>query len=254
MDPITIAALIAMVAGSAMQYKATTDASKRQTRETQLALARQDELQKQAEQKAMGQAKEFTTDDRAKAQDAITEDLTREFMAPVQSAQQINAAQSTTQGDVSGDYTAAKARSNVATLKNAEGLARLLGKTTGASRLRGNEAIRMADTAAGIDRLSSFSRGQAGADQLAIQAAGRPNAELQLAGGLLSALGGAGMAGAFNGAGNAPSGAAATTDAWAGTAPKVGATGTTATGTGYTGPFATGGGGIGVRIPKILGG
>lgn len=227
----TIAAIAAMVAGAAMQYKAQTDAQKRRTEETQRSLARQDELQKQAEAKALGQAKEFNTDDRAQAQDAIEQELTQEFSKPVESAQQINSAQSTTQGNVSGDYTAAKAKSSVEQLKNAQALARLMAKTTAAGRLRGNEAIRMADTAAGIDRLGSFSRGQAGADQIAIQNAGTPDAGMQLAGGLLSAAGSYGLM----------SGGSAATGATAG------GSGVSATNSGI-GMQATGG--TGLKMPK----
>lgn len=244
MDPFSIAALVAMVAGAGMQYKASNDAAKRQAAETRAALARQAELQKQAEAKAMGQAKEFNTNDRAAAQDQIAQELTQEFIKPVESAQQINAAQSTTQGAVSNDYTTAKAKSNAETMKAAEFVARLLGKTTAAGRLRNNEAIRMADTAAGIDRLGNFSRGQAGADQIAIQAAGRPDAGMQLAGGLLSAAGSAGMSGAFNGANTAASGSGV--GATASTSGSVSApiASSTTGGIGFTGA-----GRVGARIP-----
>lgn len=243
MDPVTIGALVAMVAGAGMQYKASNDAAKRQAAETRAALARQAELQKQAEAKALGQAKEFNTNDRAAAQDQIAQELTQEFIKPVESAQQINAAQSTTQGAVSNDYTTAKAKSNAETMKAAEFVARLLGKTTAAGRLRNNEAIRMADTASGIDRLGNFSRGQAGADQIAIHAAGRPDAGMQLAGGLLSAAGAAGLSGAFSGAKAAGGTGVGATASTAGSVSAPIAANTTG-GIGFTGA-----GRVGARIP-----
>lgn len=196
----TIASLIAMAASAAMQYKASTDAAKRSTAQTQLALQRQTDLQRQAEAKALGQAEEFAAPERADAQQTIEQELTDEFIKPVENSAEMNAKATTTQGNVSDDYTTAKATSTVNLAKNARMLAGLLGKTTAAGRLRQNEAIDMANTAAGIDRLGSFSRGQAGADQIAIQAAGQPNAGLQLAGGLLGAVGSYGLSGGFKGA------------------------------------------------------
>lgn len=195
----TIAALMAMVAGSAMQYKAQQDASKRQQAETRASLARQAEFQQQAERKAMDTAQEFTTDNRSEKQQQIEENLIQEFIKPAESAQQINSAQSTTQGNVSNDYTAAKAGRELETMKTAQALARILGKTTSAGRLRTNESIRVADAASGIDQLGNFSRGQAGADQLAIQNAGRPSAGMMLGGSALQAAGGAALAGGANG-------------------------------------------------------
>jgi hypothetical protein len=191
MTGLEIAALIAMLAGTAVQYKATTDARDRQDQATRDALMRQNDLQQQAEKKALGQAQEFNTDSRAQQQGQIEQQMAQDFAAPAESAQQIHAQQATTQGDVSKDYSTAKAAADVNTLKNARALAGLLAKTTSANRLRGNEAIRMADTAAGIDRLGSFSRGQAAADNIGINIAGRPDAGLMLAGGALQSAGGA---------------------------------------------------------------
>lgn len=190
----TIAALVAMAASAAMTYKNNVDAAKRATEQTQRALERQTELQRQAEGKAMDQAKEFNTDDRASDQQAIEAQLTEEFAKPAEAAQTINAKGATTQGDVSSDYLTTKATSDANQMKMARTLAGLLGKTTGANRLRQNEAIDMANTAANIDRLGSFSKGQAGADEIAIQNAARPNAEMGLAASLIGTAGSAGLA------------------------------------------------------------
>lgn len=201
----TWAALAALLAGTAMNYKATNDASKRAQAATLLSLANQDDFSKKAEKKALAQADEFKIEDRKNEQQQIEEQLTKDFIAPVDTAQAINSQTATTQGDVSNDYSAAKAASDLNVMKNARNLAGLMAKTTGAGRLRTNEAVRMADTAAGVDRLGNFARGQAGVDQLAITAAARPDAGLQLGGGLLSAAGTAGMMGAFSGASGAAS-------------------------------------------------
>lgn len=199
MDPITIASLVAMFAGSAMQYKAAQDAQERQNAAIREGLQRQRDLQIQAEQKAMGTAREFNTEDRRTEQTQIADQISQELLTPVSESQAIRSQQQTTQGNVSGDYTTAKAASDVASLKAAEQLARLLGKSTSANRLRMNEGIRLMDAGQAIDQLGSFSRGNQGADQIAIQVAGRPDAGLQFGGSVLQGIGSAGLMGGGSG-------------------------------------------------------
>jgi len=189
----TIAGLAAMFAGAAMQYKAADDARKRQQAEIRAGLASQRELQMQAEQKALGAAEKFATPDRQAEQQQIEDTITQELIAPVSESQTIRAAQQTTQGNVSGDYKTAKATSDLNAMKAAENLARMMGKTSSANRLRMNEGIRLADTGMDIDRLASFSRGQAGADQIATQQAGQVDPGMMFAGSLLQGAGSAGM-------------------------------------------------------------
>lgn len=193
MDPITIASLIAMVAGAGVQYKASQDAQERQQREIAASLAAQRDLQMQAEKKAMGAAKEFETPKRTAEQQQIATDIEQQLIKPVSESQAIRAEQSTTQGNVSDEYTTAKAKSELETVRQAEQLARLLGKTTSAGRLRMNEGIRLMDTGQEIDQLGSFSRGRAGADNIAIQQAGQVSPGSVLAGQLLMAAGSAGL-------------------------------------------------------------
>lgn len=193
MTGLEIAALVSMIAGAGMQYKAASDAQRRQQEEIRAGLASQRELQMQAEQKALGAAEKFATPDRQADQKQIEDTITEELIAPVSESQTIRAGQQTTQGDVSGDYKAAKATSDINALKAAEGLARMMGKTSSANRLRMNEGIRLADTGMDIDRLASFSRGQAGADQIATQQAGQMDPGLVFSGSILQGLGSAGM-------------------------------------------------------------
>lgn len=201
MTGLEIAALAALVAGSYTQYQASTEAAQRQDAAIRQSLERQAELQKQAEKKAIDTAGKFAPGDRMKEQAVIEDQIATELMAPVSESQQIRAQQTTTQGDVSGDYSDAKAASTVASLKSAEQLARLLGKTTSANRLRMNEGIQMLDSGQAIDQLNSFSRGQQSADQIGIQVAGRPDAEKVFMGSLLQAAGSAGLS--YGGTANA---------------------------------------------------
>lgn len=205
MDPFTIAALVAMVAGAGVQYKASTDAQKRQQQEIRTGLASQKELQLKAEKRALDTAATFDTPKRAEEQAVIADELTQEMMAPVSESQNIRAAQQTTQGDVSNDYSTAKAASDVNAIKTAQSLAKLLGKSSSANRLRMNEGIRVLDAGQDIDRLGGFSRGQAGADGIAIQQAGQVDPGMVLAGSLLQSAGSAGLM--YGGGGAAGSGA-----------------------------------------------
>lgn len=195
MDPISIAALVAMVAGAGLQYKASTDAQARQREEIARSLAAQKELQTQAEKKAIDTAKAFAPDQRIATQEQLASDIEQSLIKPVSESQAIRAQQTTTQGDTSGDYQVAKAASDLQTMKQAEQLARLLGKTTSASRLRMGEGIKLMDAGQAIDQLNSFSRGQGGADNIAIQQAGLLNPGQVFAGQLLQAAGSAGLIG-----------------------------------------------------------
>lgn len=219
MDPFTIAALVAMVAGAGVQYKASTDAQKRQQNEIRTGLASQRELQLKAEKKALDTAETFQAPKRAEEQGQIADELTRELMAPVSESQNIRASQQTTQGNVSGDYTTAKAASDVNAIKTAQSLAKLLGKSSSANRLRMNEGIRMLDAGQDIDRLGGFSRGQAGADGVAVQQAGQVDPGMVLAGSLLQSAGSAGMM--MGGAGAAGSGATSGVKATTGTGTQL---------------------------------
>ena len=195
MDPFSIAALVATIGGAALQYDAQRDAQKRMEEQTRRSLDNQRKLQMQAEQKALDTASEFETPKRAEQQQQLADQITETLVQPVSESQAIRSEQQTTQGAVSGDYTKAKAASDLETMKNAQALARLLGKTSSASRLRMNEGIRMMDTGIGIDQLGSFSRGQAGADRIAIEAAGRTDPGQMFLGSLLQSAGTAGLSG-----------------------------------------------------------
>lgn len=193
MEPLTIAALAAMVLGAGVQYKASTDAQERQQREIRAGLESQRALQMQAEKKATDAASKFETPKRQEEQSQIADQITADLMAPVSESQAIRAGQQTTQGNVSSDYSTAKAASDVNAMKTAQALAKMLGKTSSANRLRMNEGIRLMDTGQDIDRLANFSNGQRAADGVAIQQAGMVNPGQVFAGSLLQAGGSAGL-------------------------------------------------------------
>lgn len=201
MTGLEIAALIAMVAGTGMQYKATTDAAKKAREEALRSQMRMDQYSQQAEKKALDRAQEYNTDTRQNEQSQIEAGLSAEYMAPVESATAINAGATTTQGNVSNDYTTAKAQSEVNLMKNARTLAGLLAKTTSANRLRSNEAVRMTDTGMDIGRIGNFANREGRIDEYAFEQAGVPDAGMMLGGSLLSNAGSMGLS--YGGAGTA---------------------------------------------------
>ena len=238
MDPITIASLVAMLAGAGLQYKAASDAQARQRDEIARSLAAQKELQTQAEKKALDTAQAYDPGQRLATQEQIATDIEQSLIKPVSESQAIRSQQTTTQGDTSSDYTVAKAASDLQTMKQAEQLARLLGKTTSASRLRMGEGIKLMDAGQAIDQLGSFSRGQAGADNVAIQQAGLMSPGQVFAGQLLQAAGSAGLIG---GAGKS----AATGSTYSLTPTALGADPSAAIGTGLKPGL-----GLGFKLPS----
>lgn len=225
MDPFSIAALLAAVVGAGVQYKAQSDAAERQQREIAASLLKQDEYSRKAEKKALDTAQTYSPGKRMAEQDQLATEIEQSLIQPVAESQAIRNQQTTTQGDVSQDYTAAKARSELETMKQAEGLARLLGKTSSANRLRLNEGVRLMDAGMDVDRLGNFARGQYGADQIAIQQAGNPNAGQMFLGSVLQGLGSAGMAYGGSMGTAAGAGSAAAAGGNAGQGLKLGSTG-----------------------------
>lgn len=188
-----IPALIATIAGAAIQNRAARDAQQRMESATQRSLENQRRLQMQAERRALDTAATYETPKRQAEQGQIAEQIAQDLIAPVSESQAIRSGQQETQGNVSDDYLTARATSDLNTMRQAEQLARLLGKTTSASRLRMNEGIRMMDAGMDVNRLGSFSRGQAGADRIAIDAAGRVDPGQMFLGSLLQGAGTAGL-------------------------------------------------------------
>jgi hypothetical protein len=184
-----------------VQYKASSDAQDRQKAEIARSLESQRALQMQAEKKAMATAGQYATPTRQAEQSQIADQITQELIAPVSESQAIRATAQGAQGDVSGEYKAAKAASDLNAIKAAEQLARMMGKTASSGRLRMNEGIRLMDTGQDIGTLRDFSRGQQGADQIAIGQAGNISPGMQFTGSLLQSAGAAGMMGAGMGAG-----------------------------------------------------
>ncbi len=199
-DDLALAGLISMIAGSALQYHAQSQAQARQQRVLQESLQRQRGYQQQAEQAVLDRVKDYAPEHRQQQQQEIAERIDHDLMEPVRQAQPKQEEASAVQGEVSQDYLNARHRAQARQRESAEALAKLLGKTMSAGRLRQQEGLQLADTGQNLDRLGRDAHGIAQADQIAIQEAGIPNMWQQLAGELLKGAGTMGMAGGFSGA------------------------------------------------------
>lgn len=193
-DDLAIAGLIASLAGTAISYNSQQQAAKRVNNESLAAIRRQNEYQRQAAEAAKNRAEDYKTENRLEQQEAIENELTQEYSAPALDAQAINAAAATTQGDVSGDYKAAKAKSDANVESLAKTFANLMARTNSAKQLRLNEGYKNADAATQIGLLQNFSNGQSAVDQMKIQNAANSGATGNLLGSILGAVGSYGMA------------------------------------------------------------
>lgn len=204
MTGLEIAALVSMVGGAYMKHQAQNDALKRQQQVIQEGLARQREHQMAAEQTAMKAAQEFAPEQRIEQQQQIADQTATTLAAPVSDSQEIRAQQQETQGETSDAYKTAKTKSDLQALQSAQALAKLLGRTSSAGRLRMNEAISLMDAGQKIDQVGSFSRGDQAANSIKMQAAGQADPSMQFWGSILQGAGSAGLS-----MGSAPAGAGA---------------------------------------------
>ena len=186
-----------------MQYNAQQQAAKRVQSESLAAMRRQQQYQRQAEQTALDRAQDYKTEDRLDEQHAIQNEMEQEYLTPTLSAQSINANTATTQGDVSSDYQAAKAKSNANVENLARTFANLMARSNAAKQLRLNEGYKNADAASTIGRLQNFARGQGAVDEMRIQDAANSGSGQNALGGLISSLGAAYLGGGFGGIGGA---------------------------------------------------
>lgn len=192
-DDLAIAGLIASLAGAAISYNSQQQAAKRANQASLDAMRRQQEYQRQAEQTALERANDYKTENRLEKQQEIADELEQDYVKPALSAQAINAAAATTQGDVSGDYKAAKAQSDQNVDNLAKTFANLMARTNAAKQLRLNEGYRNADAASTIGRLQNFAQGQDAVDQMKIREAANSGATGNFLGQVLGAVGTAGM-------------------------------------------------------------
>jgi hypothetical protein len=175
-----------------MSYYSQNSALKRQQQQAGEMRQRQLNAQNQATNVASRKAAEFDPNTRREQQQDIQQEMTGELEKQV--APQMVTAQGVQVGQTipggTADYTAAKAREQVKTTESLRALASLMGRIGSASELRKKEAVGFGDAAGQIGRIQSGAGNMAGIDALGVEAAGQPNAGMELASAALRAYGG----------------------------------------------------------------
>lgn len=170
------AALVA--AGTAANAYGTSKANRQANSVLLDALKQSKENGDDVTKKIMEALPEYETDNRLKQQEALSDQTKQAISQPVENVQLNTATKGGTQGDVSSDYTTARARANAQTLEDVRNLAQMMGAVTSAQRLRQNEGFRLADLQNEINLMNSFNNGNQRVAQLRAQAKAetrRPN-------------------------------------------------------------------------------
>lgn len=218
---LAIAGLIATVIGTAMQMQQAQQNAKAVRRASEAAARRQLEHSDQAAQTAAKRAQEMKTETRQEEQKEIEQDLQQQFYQPTAENLERTMEEVATQGNVSSDYEAAKAKANAARMEDTENLSNLLAKQLSAGRLRQYEGFKNADTASQIGMIQNFAQGDQRVGEGKIAQAANNVGTLGTLGSLASGLGSMGMMmgdwsklnSAFNGLFSPSSGAITTTAA-----------------------------------------
>ncbi len=208
MEPFTLFLIGAAlsIGSTILQYQAQ---QKSQSQQTAAMLAASDnQLAHQEKINAIveDEAKRYNPAARLAEQDTLERDMTGQYDAALAKARDVGygSVDPLLQGNLSSTYLKDASERTIKGGTDAAELARLMAKIGAGTRLRQNEALRMNDASQRIGLQANFARGQAGADELAIKAAGMVNPQAQLLAGLLGGLGSAGttygMAGMMNAA------------------------------------------------------
>lgn len=205
MDPVTIASIVAMLAGAGVQAYSADRSAKKQEDALRQSRARQMQEQEAATRVASKQAEQFDPTTRQQAQNEIAQQLTDGYQQQVQgpqiTAQGVQVGTSIPQGQGGTDYLVSQGREQAKTASSLRALAALMGRTGSAGELRQREAIGFGDAAGQVGRIQTGAGNLWEIDQAGVAAAGRPNIGAQLASAALSAYGSYGMANAGVGAG-----------------------------------------------------
>lgn len=155
-DDAAIAGLVALIAGAAAnQYGQMRQSKKAQGQADQLIMQQMKQGQDINDEllKAADQYQDQTRQDKVAE---IAGQLASRYEEPVLTSQSERSEAQATEGNVSSDYTQAKARQDAQSLQDIRNLASLMGKVNSASRLRMNEGFDLAKTQQRIAQLNKF--------------------------------------------------------------------------------------------------
>ena len=165
------AAIIAAIVSAAAQYYGNEQQARAVNKATNDAMLNQGKYSEKIQEMAAQRAQQYDTDTRKEQQDALTQELTDAYIKQPTSAVDIANSATTTQGDISGDYTKAKEASNQRVKDSIETFGNLLAKVNGAKTLRQQENWANADLANQVGVQQALMRSQNTLDNYKIQQA-----------------------------------------------------------------------------------
>lgn len=169
MGTAAIIGLIASIVGAGIQMYSSYQANKDAQDIINRAQEQNSEDHKKLIDNINAETTNYAAEKRKEQQDALASELESGFKTPVSESQAVRAQQQTTQGDVSDDYSRAKAQSDERTQNTINTLANLMGRVKSSNRLRMNEGIRLADMASENDWLSSNAQYRTKAAEISAQ-------------------------------------------------------------------------------------
>lgn len=236
-----IGGLIAMLVGAGMNAYATNSANKKAQARLKAAQYELGTAQDKINQQIAAATAEYESGKRVQNQAEEADRISSDIKSDVAESQAIRDSQQETQGNVSNDYTQARATAQQKTVDNANAFADLIGKIRSANTLRLNEGYKLNRYGENIGQLAKNARGNYAVGQAEAQQALHSKDTLKTWGQVIQAIGAA--ASMYGAVAAAPAAAAGASGSAAGTgitAAGNGAAGLSATGAGASGLQATG--------------
>lgn len=197
------AAIIAMIAGTAMQQYANYSANKAAQKQLNAAMYQLDKDGKKITDVIDESAQDFEHDKRAAQQQELAQKVSDEIKGNVAESQALRNESQAVQGNVSNDYLTAREAANDKTMAASNAFADLVGKIRSAAQLRQNEGIGLMKTGQKVDQFARDARGNWQVGQARVNDAMHSKDALKSAGQIVSALGAAMSLGSLAGAGSA---------------------------------------------------
>ena len=204
------AALIAMIAGTAMQQYANYSANKAAQKQLNAAMYQLNDDGKKITDVIDEAAQEFDNDKRQSQQQEIAKKVADEIKGNVAESQALRDESQAVQGNVSNDYLTARQSAQDKTAAASNAFADLVGKIRSAAQLRQNEGIGLMKAGQKVDQFARDARGNWQVGQARVNDAMHSKDGLMSAGQIVSALGAAASLGSLAGLGGAGSAGAST--------------------------------------------
>ena len=202
MTGLEIGAIIAAVAGAAMQQYANYSANKAAQAKLNDAMYQLNDDGKKINDVIAEATKDMDAGKRYEQQQEIAKNVSDDLKSNVAESQALRNESQAVQGNVSNDYAAARQAANEKTMATSNAFADLVGKIRSAAQLRQNEGINLTRAGQKVDQIAREARGNWQVGQVRVNDALHSKDGLKAAGQIVSALGAAmGMGAGF--AGNA---------------------------------------------------